>query len=383
MDAVMTKPAKPINFFDLQAQQAPLRAAMEKRFSDILDHGRYIGGLEVDELEQKLAEWTGAADAVAVGSGTQALIMPLLAAGLDHGDAVFLPAFTYNATANAILLASATPVFVDVDPETMNMDPAHLEKRIEDIKARRGLRPRAVIPVDLFGTPADYPAINAIAEKNNLLVLADAAQSFGGRQNGGWVGTLAPVTATSFYPTKALGGYGDGGAILVNDAEMGDKLRSIRWHGTDEKRAESVRVGLNGRLDSIQCAVVSEKLSVFDAELERRKEIAAVYEDRLAGLCRLQKRPADTQSGYGLFTVAVHEDRDGVREALMARGVPTAIYYKTALHRMPAFEEFPAAGGLPNCEMLADHVLSLPMHAYLSDEQVDHICEAFAEVVGG
>jgi len=299
----------PISFFDLKAQQARLRGRFEQRFSDILDHGRFIAGPEVEELENALAAWTGAADAVAVGSGTQALIMPLLALGLGHGDAVFIPAFTYNATANAVLLANATPVFVDVDPDSFNMSPENFARRIDQVKRRRGLRPRAVIPVDLYGTPADYPAIAEIAEANGMQVVADAAQSFGGRQAGRWVGAIAPVTATSFYPTKALGGMGDGGAILVDDPDMADMLRSIRWHGTDAARRDSVRVGLNGRLDSIQCAVIAEKLAIFDEELTRRTEIAAIYEERLAGLCRLQARPADTESGYGLFTVAVERRR--------------------------------------------------------------------------
>lgn len=372
-----------INFFDLAAQQGRLRQRFEERFSAILDHGQYINGPEVTELEEKLSKWTGAKDAVAVGSGTQALVMPLIAAGLGHGDAVFLPAFTYNATANAVLLASATPVFVDVDPETFNMDPADLERRIEAIKRRRDLRPRAVIPVDLFGTPADYSAIQSVADANNLMVLADGAQSFGGKQDGKWVGAIAPVTATSFYPSKALGGYGDGGAILVEDPDMAETLRSIRWHGTGSDRRDSVRVGINGRLDSIQCAIVSEKMDIFDEELERRKEIAAIYEDRLKGLARLQKRPAKTESGYGLFTVAVEKDRDGLRARLQEKGVPTAVYYMKPLHRMPAFEEFPSAGGLPHCEALSEQVVSLPMHAYLSDAQAHYVCDMFEQAVKG
>lgn len=373
----------PINFFDLQAQQAQLRTRIEERFSNILDHGQYINGPEVAELESALAKHTGAKDAVAVGSGTQALVMPLIAMGLGHGDAVFLPAFTYNATANAVLLASATPVFVDVDPDTFNMDPENFAKRIEDIKKRRNLRPRAVIPVDLFGTPADYPAIMEIAEANNIQVLADAAQSFGGKQGNKWVGSIAPVTATSFYPSKALGGYGDGGAVLCDDPEMADMLRSIRWHGTGSDRKDSVRVGINGRLDSIQCAIVAEKLTIFDDELTRRKEIAAIYESRLKGLCRLQARPDNTESGYGLFTVAVEKDRDGVRARMQEQGVPTAIYYMNPLHKMPAFSEFPSSDGLPVCEALADQVISLPMHAYLSDAQAHFVCDAFEKALKG
>ena len=206
----------PIQFFDLKAQQALVRSKVEARFTTILDHGRHIGGPEVDELEQKLCEFTGAADAVAVGSGTQALVMPLIALGYGHGDAVFIPGFTYNATANAVLLAGATPVFVDVDPATFNMCPIDLEKQIKAVKARRDLRARAIMPVDLYGMPADYHAIGQVADSYGLRIVADGAQSFGGRQSGKWVGAIAEITGTSFYPTKALGGYGDGGAIMAH-----------------------------------------------------------------------------------------------------------------------------------------------------------------------
>lgn len=365
----------PIQFFDLKAQQALVRDKVEARFSAILDHGRHIGGPEVDELEKKLCEFTGAADAVAVGSGTQALVMPLIALGYGHGDAVFIPGFTYNATANAVLLAGATPVFVDVDPETFNMCPKDLERQIKAIKARRDLRAKAIMPVDLYGMPADYDAIGQIADAYGLRIVADGAQAFGGRQHGKWVGAIAEITGTSFYPTKALGGYGDGGAILTTDREFGDILRSIRWHGTDNQRKVSVRVGINGRCDSIQCAVVSEKLEIFNAERARREAIAAVYEERLNGMVGLQKATPGGEHGYGLFTVRVDE-RDDVRSKLSAAGVPTAIYYDTPLHRMAAFEPYAPPGGLPGCDESALTAMSLPMHPYLSDAQAHRVCDA-------
>ncbi|MEO1407951.1 MAG: DegT/DnrJ/EryC1/StrS family aminotransferase, partial [Pseudomonadota bacterium] len=267
----------PIQFFDLKSQQAAIRPALERRWSDVLDHGRYINGPEVAELEEKLCEMTGCADAVAVGSGTQALIMPMLALGLGYGDAVFIPGFTYNATANAVLLAGATPVFVDIDPDTFNICPVDLERRIKQIAALRNLRPRAVMPVDLYGLPANYEAINRVADEYGLQVIADAAQSFGGQLGNKQVGTLATITATSFYPTKTLGAYGDAGAILTTDKSLGDTMRSIRWHGTGDDRKDSLRVGLNGRCDSIQCAVVCEKLSIFEEERARRRMIADIY----------------------------------------------------------------------------------------------------------
>ena len=256
----------PIQLFDLKTQQAAIRPALEKRWSTILDHGRYIGGPEVTECEEKLAAFTGAADVVAVGSGTQALVMPLLAMGIAEGDAVFIPAFTYNATANAVLLAGAFPVLVDIDPATFNMDPADLERKIAAVLSAGDLTPRVVMPVDLYGLPADYSAIQAIADQHGLRIIADGAQAFGGKHQDKWVGNIAEITATSFYPTKTLGGYGDGGAILCQDKEFADRMRSIRWHGTGDNRKESIRVGINGRCDSIQCAVVAEKLDLFAAE---------------------------------------------------------------------------------------------------------------------
>lgn len=365
----------PIQFFDLKAQQASIRGALETRWTTILDHGRYIGGPEVDECEQKLCEFTGAADAVVVGSGTQALVMPLIALGYGHGDAVFIPGFTYNATANAVLLAGATPVLVDIDPATFNMDAADLERKIQKVKGNRNLRARAIMPVDLYGLPADYAALESVAEAHGLRIVADAAQAFGGRQGNKWIGTLAEISATSFYPTKTLGGYGDGGAIMVRDKEVGDLLRSIRWHGTGDNRKESVRVGINGRCDSIQCAVVSEKLGIFEDERQRRIQAASIYNERLTGKVDGQIVGANEESAYGLYTVRV-PDRDAVRASLQEKGVPTAIYYDTPIHQMPAFEQFAPPGGLPECERASREVLSLPMHPYLSEDQIHRVCDA-------
>ena len=364
----------PIQFFDLKAQQATIRPALEERWTTILDHGRYIGGPEVDECEAKLCAFTGAADAVAVGSGTQALVMPLIALGYGHGDAVFIPGFTYNATANAVLLAGATPVLVDIDPATFNMDAEDLERKIQRVKGTRNLRPRAVIPVDLYGLPANHKAIQDVADGHGLRIVGDAAQAFGGKQDGQWIGTLCEITATSFYPTKTLGGYGDGGAILVRDKEMGELLRSIRWHGTGSNRKESIRVGINGRCDSIQCAVVAEKLGIFEGERQRRIKAAGIYDQRLAGKVEGQRANQGDEHGHGLYTVRV-PDRDGVRAKLSDQGVPTAIYYDTPIHQMPAFEQFAPARGLPECEKASAEVLSLPMHPYLSEEQVHRVCD--------
>ena len=376
----------PIQFFDLKAQQAEIRPALEARWTDILDHGRYIGGPEVTELEQKLCDFTGAVDAVAVGSGTQALVMPMIGLGYGFGDAVFVPGFTYNASVNAILLAGATPVFVDIDPETFNMCPADLERRVKQVAAQRNLRAKAVMPVDLYGLPADYEGIGSVADKYGLQIISDAAQSFGGQRGNKWVGALASITATSFYPTKTLGGYGDGGAVLTTDKGIGDMLRSIRWHGTGDDRKNSIRVGLNGRCDSIQCAVVSEKLSIFEQERARRLRIDALYRQNLSGIVPIQSADLDSSSGSisacGLFTIRVPE-RDRVRDNLKDKGIPTAVYYDTPLHRMPAFEHFSPAGGLPECERASAEVLSLPMHPYLSEAQIMRICDGVVRAVRG
>lgn len=367
-----------IAFVDLKAQQRRIRPAVERRLQTVLDHGRYIAGPEIAELEEKLAERTGAKGAIACASGTAALIIPLLAEGVGPGDAVFLPAFTYNATANAILLTGATPVFVDIDTATFNIDPADLEKRIAEVRAEGELTPRAVIPVDLFGSPADYRAIRKIAARENLFLLSDGAQSFGGQLDNHHVGDLAPATATSFFPGKALGAYGDAGAILSQDATDMEKWASIRWHGTDEARKDSVRVGFNGRMDSFQAAVLLEKLEIFDDELDARRRIAASYNARLSDIGRPQAHIEGAQSGYGYYALCV-DNRDEVVAKVNALGVPTAIYYATPLHKMQAFAAYAPLDGLPVTEKISQEIFSLPMHPYLTPEQIDYICDAAHE----
>ena len=369
-----------IAFIDLKAQQRQIRDRIEKRLSAVLDHGRYIAGPEIDEFEALLAEKTGAAAAVACASGTAALVAPLLAYGLDAGDAVFLPAFTYNATANAVLLTRATPVFVDIDPKTFNMDPADLERRLADVKEDGRLRPRAVIPVDLFGSPADYPTISAIAEREDLFLLADGAQSFGGRLDNRWVGNLAPATSMSFFPGKALGAYGDAGAILSQSVEITEVWKSIRWHGTDDARKNSIRVGFNGRMDSFQAAVLLEKIAIADEEIEARHRVADYYNSRLTGVTGPQQHLPEAKSGYNYYSIRV-SNRNDVAAKLRDAGVPTAIYYPTPLHQMPAFEEYAPEDGLPHTEKLCNEILSLPMHPYLTPPQIEYICDCVEETV--
>ncbi|MFC2954009.1 DegT/DnrJ/EryC1/StrS family aminotransferase [Marinicaulis aureus] len=369
-----------IAFIDLKAQQRRIRPAIEKRLQAVLDHGRYIAGPEIDELEETLAERTGASTVIACASGTAALIIPLLARGVGQGDAVFVPAFTYNATANAILLAGATPVFVDIDARTFNIDPKDLEHRIAAVRAEGKLQPRAVIPIDLFGSPADYRTIAAIAAREDLFVLSDGAQSFGGELDGREVGGLAPATATSFFPGKALGAYGDAGAIFSMNSLDRERWASIRWHGTDEARKESVRVGFNGRMDTFQATILLEKLAIFNDERDARRRIAADYDRALSDIARPQTQIEGANSGYGYYSLCV-DNRDQVVKKLKAMGVPTAIYYTTPLHLMPAFANYAPANGLPATEKVASEIFSLPMHPYLTPEQVDYICDAVRQAV--
>jgi UDP-2-acetamido-2-deoxy-ribo-hexuluronate aminotransferase len=372
--------AGPIRFFDLETPKKMLRADIETRWQKILDHGAFIGGPEVGELEAQLAGWAGAKHALAVASGTDALVIALMGEEVKANDAIFIPGFTYNATANAVLVAGATPIFVDVEADTCNMDPAHLEAQVEAVVREGKLRPRMVIAVDLYGLPANYPAIHKIAHKHGMLVLADAAQSFGGAQNGVRIGALTDMTATSFYPSKTLGCYGDGGAMLTDDAARFDRWSSIRWHGTDAVKKESIRVGVNGRLDSVQCAVLLSKLTVFADEMKARDRIAQRYRQGLGHSVKMQRVPDGYQNAWGLFTIMV-DNRADIMKRLQDKGIPTSIYYFKALHQHRAFAAHAPKGGLPVCEKLADTVLSLPMHPYLTDGQVDRVVAEVKAVV--
>jgi dTDP-4-amino-4,6-dideoxygalactose transaminase len=367
-------PADEITFFGIKQQKTTLRADIGRRLNAVLDHGAFIGGPEIAELEAALKARTGAAAVIACSSGTDAIVIPLMAEGLGREDAVFVPAFTYNATANAVLLAGATPVFVDVDAASCNIDPVDLELRIAGVLAEGWLRPRAVIAVDLYGRPADYAALAKVCARHGLLLVSDAAQSFGGAQGNTQVGALAPITTTSFFPTKTLGGYGDGGAMFAMDEARAKVWDSIRWHGTDEARKDSVRVGMNGRLDSFQAAVLLAKLEVFDEEWERREEIASIYRKRLSSALDLGPSTAGLKHAWGLFTIALKE-RARVRAALTQNGVPTAIYYAKPLHHHAAFAPYAPSDGFPVAEHLAEEVLSLPLHPYLAPAQAHHVCD--------
>ena len=370
-----------IPFIDLKSQYAALKADIDGRIAAVLDHGAYVMGPEISQLETELAEFAGAKHAIAVSSGTDALLLALMAEDIGPGDAVFVPTFTFAATAGAVRLAGATPVFTDVDPVTCNMDPDDLATRIDQVVAQGTLKPRAIITVDLFGLPADYAAIDVIAEHNGLFVIDDGAQGFGAAVGDRRVGTLAPVTATSFFPAKPLGCYGDGGAVFTNDPDRLDRFKSIRVHGFGGDRNEIVRIGLNARMDTIQAAVLLAKLSVFETELAARDSLATLYDDRLGDVVQLPGRSPGTTSAWAQYTIQV-EHRQAVQERLKADGFPTAVYYAIPTHLQPAYQAFgDGPGSLPNSERLAGRVLSLPMHPYMDEATAEQICDSLTRAV--
>jgi len=365
----------PIPFIDVAAQRRRLGRRIDDAVGRVLAHCQFILGPEVRQFEDDLAAFCGARHAVGVASGTDALVLVLMAKAIGPGDAVFCPAFTYCATAEAVALVGATPVLVDVEPDTFNIDPASLVRAIATAR-RLALVPKAVMPVDLFGLPADYDAIAAVAD--GLFVLGDAAQSFGATLRNRPVGTLAPATATSFFPAKPLGCYGDGGAVLTDDAELAELLRSLRVHGQGVDRYDNVRVGLTGRLDTIQAAVLIEKLKIFPEEIVARDAVARRYQAGLADVARVPKVPSDRSSVWAQYTVRLKPGvRDRLAAALRTQGIPTAVYYQKPLHRQEAYRHQPVAdGGLPVSERLADEVVSLPMHGYLDAPTQDRIIAA-------
>jgi UDP-2-acetamido-2-deoxy-ribo-hexuluronate aminotransferase len=374
----------PIPFLDLKAQQARIADDLRRRLDAVLAHCQFILGPEVAELEAALAKFCGATHCVSVSSGTDALQIALMAEGIGRGDAVFLPAFTYTATAEVPLVLGATPVFVDVDPRTFQIDPAHLAARIRDVRAAGVLKPRAVVGVDLFGQPADWPALSAIAAQEGLFTLDDLAQSFGGSLHGKMLGSQADATATSFFPSKPLGAYGDGGALFTESAERAALFRSLRTHGEGTTRYEVLRTGMNGRLDSMQAAVLLSKLTVFPAELAAREKIARYYDSRLGNAVMTPVRVPDSTSAWAIYAILLKDgaDRDAVQAKLREDGVPTAIYYPRPLHLQPAYRDAHDGAALPVSEDLATRILALPIHPDLDDVAVERICDAVVAAVG-
>jgi dTDP-4-amino-4,6-dideoxygalactose transaminase len=372
-----------IPFIDVASQRKRLGKAIDEAIARVLGHCQFINGPEVTELEAELAAFSGAKHVVSCASGTDALLMVLMAKGVGRGDAVLCPSFTFCATGEAVALAGATPVFVDVDEATFNMDAASLERGIATAR-KLGLKPRAIIPVDLFGQSADHDAVAAVAEAEGLFVLDDAAQAFGASYKGRRLGTLGLATATSFFPAKPLGCFGDGGAIFTDDAQLAETLKSIRVHGQGADKYDNVRLGLTGRLDTMQAAILIEKLKLFEDEIVARNKVADRYARGLSNVVAVPRLAAGCTSVWAQYTIRLPSgvDRDGFAAALKAQGVPTAIYYPKSMHQQTAYRDFPVAeGGLPVSERLSADVIALPMHAYLDEPTQDRVITAVRDAV--
>jgi dTDP-4-amino-4,6-dideoxygalactose transaminase len=368
-------PAEPVAFIDLAAQRCRLGKSIDEAVSRVLTHCQFINGPEVMQLEAALAAFSGAKHVVSCASGTDALLMVLMAKGVGRGDAVLCPSFTFCATGEAVALTGATPVFVDVDEATFNLDPDSLKRGIATAK-KLALKPRAVIPVDLFGQSADHDAIGAIAEAEGLFVLDDAAQAFGASYKGRPLGAFGLATATSFFPAKPLGCFGDGGAIFTDDDELAATLRSVRVHGQGSDKYDNVRLGLTGRLDTMQAAILIEKLKIFEDEIAARNKVAARYAQGLGNVVTVPRVAAGCTSVWAQYTIRLPNgcDRDDFAATLKAQGIPTAIYYPKSMHQQTAYRDFPVAeGGLPVCESLSRDVISLPMHAYLDEPTQERV----------
>src|SRR5579871_4983173 len=374
-----------IPFIDIAAQRRRLGPAVEEAVARVLAHCQFVNGPEVAALEVALAAYCGAKHVVTCASGTDALLMVLMAKKVGPGDAVLCPSFTFCATGEAVALTGATPLFVDVDEATFNIDAASLKRGIATAK-RLGLKPRAVIPVDLFGLSADHDEVFAIAVAEGMFVLDDAAQAFGASYKGRRLGGMGLITATSFFPAKPLGCYGDGGAIFTDDAKFAEVLRSVRVHGQGFDKYDNVRLGLTGRLDTIQAAVLIEKLKIFDDEIAARNKIAERYAQGLGNVVTVPRLAEGHTSVWAQYTVRLPDgtDRDAFAAALKAQGVPTAIYYPKSMHQQTAYKDFPVAdGGLPVSERLSQDVISLPMHAYLGEATQDRIIAAVRGAIQG
>jgi dTDP-4-amino-4,6-dideoxygalactose transaminase len=368
---------RPIPFIDIAAQRRRLGRAVDDAVARVLAHCQFVNGPEVRAFESDLAAFCGARHAIGCASGTDALLLVLMAWAIKPGDAVICPSFTYHATAEMVALLGATPIIADVQPETFNLGPASCERGIATAK-RLGLKPRAIIPVDLFGLPADHEAITAIAKTHDLKILDDAAQGFGATYRGKKLGIFGTATATSFFPAKPLGCYGDGGAVFTDDDALAARIKSIRLHGEGVDRSEAARIGITGRLDTIQAAVLIEKLKIFPDEIAERNRVAARYSQGLADVAIVPRVGNESTSVWAQYTIKLKPgQRDKLAADLKAQGIPTAIYYTKPLHRQPAYRDYPIAdGGVPVSEQLSGEVISLPMHAYLEQTDQDRIIGA-------
>ncbi|MFC1746819.1 DegT/DnrJ/EryC1/StrS family aminotransferase [Candidatus Neomarinimicrobiota bacterium] len=371
-----------MKFIDLKTQYARIEHGVHTRIQAVLEHGQYILGPEVRELEAILAEYTGASHCVSCSSGTDALLMTLMGWGIGPGDAVFTTPFTFMATAESIALLGATPVFVDIDPDTLNIDPAQLPEAIEKVKNEGRFTPKVILPVDIFGLPVDHDRTAAIARQYGLLVFDDAAQAFGASIDGRRTGNFGDATAVSFFPAKPLGAYGDGGAIFTNDGELAARLESIRMHGQGGDRYSNVRLGLNGRLDTLQAAILLEKMTLFDEEIELRQEVADGYARRLATKVAVPRVPAGYRSVWAQYCplAASAEEREAILARLNEADIPSAVYYRIPLHLQEAFQSLGyRRGSMPITEDVCNRVFALPMHPYLDDAQLDEIARVLQD----
>ena len=383
-----------MNFVDLAAQQQRIRQKIEEKIRIVLDHGKYIMGPEINELEKRLAEFVGVKHCIGCASGTDSLLMALMAEEVGPGDAVFTTPFTFFATAEVISLLGATPVFVDIDPKTFNLDPEKLALAIKALKAGNAsvsplpgtisqelsaITPKGVIPVDLFGLPCDYDSINSIAKEHGLFVIEDAAQGLGGEYKGRKAGSLADAGCTSFFPAKPLGGYGDGGAVFTDSDETADKLASIRVHGQGRDKYNNVRIGLNARLDTLQAAILNAKLDIFPEEIELRQQAAQRYTELLSpcAMLHIPHVPEGYKSVWAQYSLLTGspESRANIQESLKKDGIPTAVYYPRPLHLQTAFAGLEyKEGDFPISEDTSNRIFSLPMHPYLKVNEIERIC---------
>lgn len=367
-----------MEFNDLGAQRACIAPALERALAEVLESAQFISGPQVKELEGRLAAYVGRKHCVTCGNGTDAIEIALIALGVGHGDAVFVPDFTFFASAEPVARVGAEPIFVDIDPDTFNMDADDLERRIDQVQRQRIWRPRVIIPVDLFGLPANYAAIEPVAKRHGLRILEDAAQGFGGTCGGKKAGGFGEIATTSFFPAKPLGCYGDGGAIFTDDDSLAELMRSLCVHGKGADKYDNVRIGVNSRLDTIQAAVLLCKLDVLNSELPARDAAAARYTAILAGAYAPPTVPDGFTSSWAQYTVrcrdAAHRAR--VMAHLKASGVPSMIYYSKPMHRQTAFAYLPDKGAFPQSDAACEQVLSLPMHPYLTKADQDAVIAA-------
>ena len=364
-----------MQFIDLKSQQKLIRDKIDQRIKKVLDHGQYIMGPEIDELEEKLSNYVNVKHCITCSSGTDALLIPLMALKIGPGDAVITTPFTYIATAEVIALVGATPIFCDIYDRTFNINPEELQKAY-DLAILKNLKPKAIMPVDLFGLPARYRLIEKFAKENNMMIIEDAAQGFGGAINGKIAGSFGDVSATSFFPAKPLGCYGDGGAVFTDNDELAEKMKSIRVHGGGKDKYQNDRIGINGRLDSIQAAVLLEKIEVFDKELDSRNKVAKYYTQNINKMFTPPLIPEKYYSSWAQYSIILSDNinRERFMQKLYQNGIPSMVYYKIPVHLQKGYLEYGGQNGdFSVSESISNKILSLPMHPYLTERHIDKV----------